>query len=80
MGRSVSRSDERPDHFAGRPLAVDTAVRHERGRWMVDLTVVFADGVVRNTINDYPTEREATVAADWIRRSADRDVDGPTLD
>lgn len=73
-----ANENERPDqHFAGPPLGVDTFVRHERGRWCVDIAVTFADGVVRRTVGDYPTERQATIAASWIRRGADRDIDGP---
>ncbi|MDJ0771345.1 MAG: hypothetical protein QNJ12_21345 [Ilumatobacter sp.] len=73
----MSPSDEQPDHFAGPPLGVDTVVRFERGRWVVDIAVTFPEGVVRRTVNDYATEREATIAANWIRRGADRDIDGP---
>jgi hypothetical protein len=56
---------------------VDTVVSLERGRWVVELAVVFPDGVVRHRINDYPNERHARIAADWIRRTADRDIEGP---
>lgn len=84
-GRSVSHSDDAPSceglpHFDGPPLAVETFVRCERGRWVVDIAVAFADGVVRRSVGDYSTEREAHIAATWIRRGADRDIDGPRLD
>lgn len=58
-------------------IAVDTFVSEERGRWFVDIVVVFADGAVRRRVNDYPSRRRAEIAADWIKRTADRDVDGP---
>lgn len=74
--RSVSPSDERP-HFTGPALGVDTIVRCEAGRWYVDLAVTFRDGVIRRTVGDYRTEREASIAANWIRRGADRDIAGP---
>ncbi len=78
---SVSPSDERdradPERFDGPTLGVDTFVRNERGRWLVDIAVTFRDGVVRRHVGDYPTEREARIAANWIRRGADRDIDGP---
>lgn len=60
-----------------RAEGVETVVTEERGRWIVEIVVVFADGVVRRRINDYPTRRRAEIAADWIRRTADRDIEGP---
>ena len=58
-------------------IAVDTVVTEERGRWVVEIVVVFPDGAVRRRINDYPTRRRAEIAADWIVRTADRDIEGP---
>ncbi len=58
---------------------VDTVITEERGRWWVDLVVVFPDGVVRRRINDYATRRHAEIAASWIKRTATRDIDGPWL-
>lgn len=58
-------------------IAVDTTVREERGRWVVDIAVVFPDGAVQHTVNDYPTRRHAEIAAQWMRRAADRDIEGP---
>lgn len=77
----MSSSDEpapaRPPG-TGRPaLAVETYVVEERGRWVVELVVVSADGAVRRRINDYPTRRHADIAASWIKRAADRDIEGP---
>lgn len=69
--------DEPAPRFDGPPLGVDTFVRCERGRWIVDIAVTFRDGVVRRQVGDYSTEREARIAAGWIRRGADRDIDGP---
>ena len=79
--RSVSTSDDLPPPLAetaSEPaVAVDTIVSEARGRWVVEIVVVFPDGVVRRRINDYPTERHARIAADWVRRSADRSIEGP---
>ena len=54
-------------------LSVDTVVIPENGRWAVDVIVVFADGVVRKRIHTHATRRRAEIAADLIRRAADRD-------
>lgn len=58
-------------------IAVETYVTAERGQWVVELVVVMTDSVVRRRINSYRTEREATLAASWIKRGASRDIDGP---
>lgn len=58
-------------------LAVETYVLQERGRWVVDIVVVFTDEAVRRRINDYPTRRHAEIAAAWIKRGAQRDIEGP---
>lgn len=68
----------RPEGHGARPdpaIAVETFVRHERGRFHVDIVVAFPDGAVRRTVNDYRSRREAEIAASWIRRAADRDLD-----
>ena len=57
-------------------LDVQTVVVEERGRWAVDIVVVFADGVVRKRINTHATRARAELAADLIRRAADRDIGG----
>jgi hypothetical protein len=58
-------------------IAVDTFVREESGRWVVEIVVVFPDEAVRRTVNDYPTKRRAEIAASWIKRAAERDIEGP---
>ncbi len=42
----------------------------------VEIVVVFADGVVRKRINTHATKARAELAADLIRRTADRDIGG----
>jgi hypothetical protein len=74
---SASADDVPASSPGGAEIAVDTVVSHERGRWVVEIVVAFPDGVVRHRINEYPTERHARIAADWIRRTADRDIEGP---
>lgn len=54
-------------------LDIETYVELERGRWVVSIVVIFADGAVRKTINSYNNERMATLAASWIKRAARRD-------
>ena len=60
------------------PIGVETFVREERGRWVVEIAVAFPDGVVRRRVSTYPTRRRAEIAASWIRRGADRETRGPT--
>lgn len=59
---------------ADEALDVQTVVVEERGRWAVDIVVVFADGVVRKRIHTHATKARAEIAADLIRRAADRDI------
>lgn len=63
---------ERP----GRGVAVDTLVTHDEGRWVVDIVVMFADGIVAHRVASYATRRRAEQAADAMRRAADRDTGG----
>ncbi len=66
--------DGRDDEAA---IGVETFVRQESGEWLVDIAVAFSDGVVRHSVNKYRTERHAQIAAQWIRRAASRDIEGP---
>lgn len=54
--------------------AVDAVVVPERGQWAVDVVVVFDDGVVRRRISTHRTRRRADLAADLIKRAAERDL------
>ena len=58
-------------------LDVQTVVVEERGRWAVEIIVVFADGVVRKRINTHHTKARAELSANLIRRAAERDIRGP---
>jgi hypothetical protein len=58
-------------------LDVQTVVVEERGRWAVEIVVVFADGVVRKRINTHHTKARAELSANLIRRAAERDIRGP---
>lgn len=55
-------------------LDVQTVVVEEDGSWVVEIVVVFADGVVRKRINSHFTKARADIAADLIRRAAERDI------
>lgn len=68
--KAVARSETSADEA----LDVQTVVVEERGRWAVDIIVVFADGVVRKRINTHNTKARADIAADLIRRAANRDI------
>lgn len=52
-------------------------VVEESGRFVVWMTVLFDDEVVRHRIRDYPTRRAAEIAASMISRTANRDIDLP---
>jgi len=53
---------------------VDTVVVPERGHWAVEIVVVFDDGVVRKRISTHRSRRRAELAADLIKRAAEREV------
>ena len=56
---------------------VETFVFEEKGRWVVEIAVVFADGVVRHRIDDCNTKARAEISAGLIKRAAERDLRGP---
>jgi hypothetical protein len=57
---------------------VETVVMQERGQWAVDIIVLFDDEVIRKRISTYRSERLALISADLIRRTAEREITGPT--
>ncbi|MFE7201929.1 hypothetical protein ACFU8R_16825 [Pseudonocardia alni] len=57
--------------------SVETVVTPERGRWVVELIVVFADGVVRHRIDTHATKARAEISAKLIKSAAERDLRGP---
>src|SRR4051794_29827375 len=71
------RTHRRADSSAEEALAVETVVLPERGRWAVDIIVVFADGIVRKRIDTHPTKARAELSARMIKRAAERDIRGP---
>ena len=81
-GAATMTDDDRPEAAARRETSTDealdvqTVVVQERGRWAVDIVVVFADGVVRKRIDTHATKARADIAADLIRRAANRDIGG----
>ncbi len=67
-----------PEHSsADEALDVQTVVVYERGRWAVEIIVVFADGVVRKRIDTHATKARAELSAQLIKRAAERDLRGP---
>ncbi|MEW5811031.1 MAG: hypothetical protein AB1925_16430 [Actinomycetota bacterium] len=64
----------RADSSADSARAVETLVAPERGHWAVDVVVVFDDGVVRKRIGTHRTRRRAELAADLIKRAAEREL------
>lgn len=76
--RAVPRpTRRRSDSSADEALSVETVVTEERGRWAVDIVVIFADGVVRKRIDTHPTKARAELSAHMIKRAAERDIRGP---
>jgi hypothetical protein len=75
------RGDRVPGADARRPgdeaIVVETYVSEASGRWMVEIVVIFPDEAVRRTVNHYRTKRQADIAASWIKRAAQRDIEGP---
>lgn len=63
--------------FAERALEVRTLVLRERGQWVVYLDVMFWQETRRFRIQAYRNERLARLAAETIRRIADRDLPAP---
>ena len=68
--------DEQRETSTDTALDVQTVVVEDCGRWAVEIIVVFADGVVRKRIDTHATESRAELAADLIRRAANRDIGG----
>lgn len=66
-----------PDGFVEEALFVDTFVEHERGQWVVYMEVGFWSGTVRHRIQTYRSERLALIAADYMRRAAQRNLRRP---
>lgn len=56
---------------------VETEVVPENGQWAVYIIVMMEDGVVRKRIESYFTQKRAEIAADLIKRTAERDIHGP---
>lgn len=67
----------RKDSSADEAVDVQTVVVEERGRWAVEIVVVFADGVVRKRIDTHATKARAELSANLIKRAAERDIRGP---
>lgn len=59
------------------PLAVETYVTEQSGRWVVEIVVIFPDEAIRKKVNEYNSKREAEIAASLIKRGANRDIEGP---
>jgi hypothetical protein len=83
IGRSPDHGDD-GSAGAGRPagvpdsaFGVDTLIYPENGRWAVDISVLFRDGVVRRRIKTYPTRERAEISARHIKRGAERELRGP---
>lgn len=68
------KTEVRADSAADDAQDVQTVVVEDCGQWAVDVVVVFADGVVRKRINTHRTKERAELAADLIKRAAEREI------
>ena len=66
-------------HPPSEATSAHATVEQEDGQWVVILTVIFDDGVVRRRIQRYRTARHAEIAAIWVERSANRDLKAKPL-
>lgn len=78
----MDENDERPQPDDARPgpehaSGVETFVVESHGEWHVEILVLFDDEMVRRRVGTYRTEKLATIAADLIKRAAERDISGP---
>ncbi len=79
-----SRADDGSGAYLNGPFpnvrraeSVETVIELDRGRWAVDIVVVFPDGVVRHRIDTFATRARAELSAGLIKRAAERDLGGP---
>ena len=68
------KTQVRADSAADDAHDVQTVVVEDHGQWAVEVVVVFADGIVRKRINTHRTRERAELAADLIKRAAERDI------
>ena len=52
-------------------------IERDAGMWVVYLDVLFTDGIAKRRIAAYPSREKAEMAAKWMERAADRDLEGP---
>ncbi len=71
------KTEARAGSSADDALEVQTVVVEERGRWAVEIIVLFADGVVRTRIDTHATKARAELSARLIKRAAEREIRGP---
>lgn len=74
---SISRSFDALDRDALHAHGVETVVELDRGRWTVDVVVVFQDGLIRHRIDSFRSRARAEVSARLIKRAAERELGGP---
>lgn len=72
----IEEADEFPN-LIGETITVASEVIEENGRFVVYLETITKHSTVKHRINDYPTRRKAEIAADLMRRCADRDINSP---
>jgi hypothetical protein len=63
--------------FVDEALAVDVYTLQEQGRLVVCIDVIFWDETVHHRIASYATERQAELAARFIKSGAQRNLNHP---
>ncbi len=63
--------------FKHKALLAETFVEENNGEWIVFIEVIFQDEVVRHEVGRYFTKERAQIAANYIKRCANRDIPYP---
>lgn len=63
--------------FKDKAVLAETFVVQEKGQWVVYIEVLFKDTTVRHEVGRYFTKEKADIAANYIRRVANKDLPYP---
>ena len=63
--------------FKEKALLAETFIEEKDGQWSVFIEVLFKDSSVRYEVGRYFTKEKAQMAANYIKRCANRDIPYP---
>ncbi|HID65552.1 MAG TPA: AP2 domain-containing protein [Aquificaceae bacterium] len=63
--------------FPDKALLAETFVEYRRGQWIVYIEVIFKDEIVKKEVGRYFTKKKAEIAANYIRRVANKELPFP---